>query len=370
MREEGAAPRRLLHLLSGLEVGGKERVVLDLALRARARGLDHRLLLFDTPFRDAARDFDPGEVPWELLPRGPGLDLAFARALARRVGELEPDVLHAHNDTAVVYAALAGLRLGRRSPRLVATFHSRPPHATRGARWLTRLAATRMDAVTAVAEDLARFLRQDGWVGRCATLWNGVSLARFTPEGDEDGWRERLGVAAGGALVLHVARLDPVKRQEDLLAAARRLGPRASFVLVGSGPLGERLRSMAADLENVRFVERVEDVAPLLRAADVFVLCSDSEGAPRVLLEALACGKPIVASDVGGCRGLLTGSDGELCGRLVPARRPGELAEAIGELLGDRELRERLGTRARARAAEFSDEREWAGYVGVWGGER
>jgi len=365
---EGAAPRRLLHLLSGLEVGGKERVVLDLARRARTAGHDQRLVLFDTPFRDATRDFDPGEVPWTFLPRGPGLDLGFARRLAREVRTLGCEVLHAHNDTALVYAALAGLALGRARPRTVATFHSRPAHATRAARWLTRLGSWRMDGISAVADELAQYLTGAGWVGRCKTVWNGISLARFTPEGDDGGWRARLAVPPGGALVLHVGRLDPLKRQEDLLAAARLLGPRARFVLVGSGPREAALRQTAADLEHVTFVAHVRDVAELLRAADVFVLCSASEGAPRVLLEAMACGRAIVATDVGGCRSLLEGAGAEPCGLVVPPAEPGELARAIDALLEARERRAELGRRARERAGEFSEEREWAGYLGLWGG--
>lgn len=362
---------KLLHVLSGLEVGGKERVVLDLATRARAVGWDHRLCLFDTPFRDETRDFVPLDVPCAFLPRGPGLDWRFARALARHARELGSEVLHAHNDTALVYVALAGLCLGRSRPRLVASFHTRPGHATRGARWLTRLASTRLAGITAVSDDLTRFLQATGWVGRCATLWNGIALERFTPEGDDGGWRERLGVAREGALVVHIGRQDPVKRQQDLIEAARLLARRTGafrVALVGSGPEGERLRRSAEGLESVAFLARVHDVAALLRAADVFVLCSETEAAPRVLLEAMACGRAIVASDVGGCRSMLTAASGELCGLLVPARAPETLAGALAALLDDPVRRRSLGTLARARAAAFSDEDEWRGYVSLWRG--
>jgi glycosyltransferase involved in cell wall biosynthesis len=360
---------KLLHVLGGLEVGGKERVVLELARSARARGWDHRLLLFDTPFRDATRDFDPGDVPHAFLPRGAGLDWRFARELARHARALGSEVLHAHNDTALVYVALASLLLGRRRPRLVATFHARPLHATGRARGLTGFASRRMDAVTAVSDDLTSFLLESGWSARCRTLWNGISLERFSPVGDDGGWRARLGLAPGELLVLHVGRQDPLKRQEDLIEAARRLGPRARFLLVGNGPDGERLRSLAAGLTHVTLVERVHDVAALLRAADLFVLCSASEAAPRVLLEAMASGRAIVATDVGGCRRMLTEDSGEPCGVLVPPRDPTALGQALARLLEDPARRHELGARARARARAFSDEDEWRGYVALWSAE-
>jgi glycosyltransferase involved in cell wall biosynthesis len=357
---------RLLHVLGGLEVGGKERVVLELAERARAQGWDHRLLLFDTPFRDATRDFDPRDVPHAFLPRGPGLDWRFARALARHARALGSEVLHAHNDTALAYVAMASFLLGRRRPRLVATFHARPLHATARARRLTGLASRRMDAITAVSDDLTSFLLDSGWSVRCQTLWNGISLERFAPAGDDGGWRARLGLAADELLVLHVGRQDPLKRQEDLIEAARRLGPRARFLLVGEGPDGERLRSLAAGVPHVTLVGRVHDVAALLCAADLFVLCSASEAAPRVLLEAMATGRAIVATDVGGCRRMLTEESGEPSGVLVPPRDPEALVQALGHLLGDPARRQDLGARARARARDFSDEDEWRGYVALW----
>ena len=364
-------PRALLHLLSGLAIGGKERVVLDLATRARRRGLDHRLCLFDTPFRDAERDLDPGAVPWTFRARGPGLDVRFARALARLVRAEGFDVVHAHNDTALVYGALAGVLLGRARPRIVATFHTRPGHATRGARWLARLAARRVDGLTAVSEDLASFLRESGWVTRCETLWNGVDLERFAPEGSKDGLRARLGLRADTVVVAHVGRHDPVKRQEDLIAAARRLAgsaPELAFVLVGQGSTTSELERAAAGLGSVRFLPRVDDVPAFLRAADLVVLCSREEAAPRVLLEAMACGRAIVATDVGGCRALLTEPGGETCGVLVPPLAPERLAAALAELAAAPARREELGRRARARASRFPAEAEDERYSALWSG--
>lgn len=358
--------QRLLHVLSGLEVGGKERVVLDLATRARRAGLDHRLGLFDTPFRDPEIDLDPGDVPVTFLPRGPGLDWRFTGALARHVASEGIEVLHAHNDTALFYCAAAGWRLGRRRPRIVATFHTRPWHDTRGARWLAHWASRRVDAVTAVSSDLARFLESAGWTRRCETLWNGVDVERFTPQGPvaaPDGPDDHPRVA-------HIGRLDPIKRHVDLLEAFRgvqRAVPGASLTLVGDGPLRPEIERACAGTPGVRLVPRVHDVAAFLRGIDVLVLCSEMEAAPCVVLEALACGRPVVATDVGGVRELLSAADGP-CGLLVPARDPVALAAVLVELLESPGRRDDLGRRGRRRALDFSADAAWKRYLELWRG--
>jgi L-malate glycosyltransferase len=357
--------RRLLHVLSGLEVGGKERVALRLAGRARREGLDHRLVLFDAPFRGEELDFDPGEVPVHFLPRRPGVDARFVVALARLFRSLQVEVVHAHNDTAIFYACAAASLVGLRRPGVCGTFHTAPGHSTRGARLLTRWAARRA-TVTAVSPDLARLVVGEGWVRRCESIvWNGVDLEEFTPEGPRGGWRERLGVPGGAILVGHVGRFDPVKRQEDLLDAILRLerrDPSVMCVLVGQGPSFQELQARAAGVRSLRLVPRVVDVASFLRELDVFVLCSEREAAPLVLLEAMACGRAVVATEVGGIPEILTDGSGALCGRLVPPRSPQRLAEAIAEVAADPALRAKLGGDARRRAEDFSAEREWSEY--------
>ncbi|HEX5011239.1 MAG TPA: glycosyltransferase, partial [Planctomycetota bacterium] len=189
--------RTVLHLLNGLAVGGKERVALQLARRAAREGFAARFVLFDTPFRSVELDFDPGAIPVQFLPRGPGLDLRFAAALSRLLREGPADVVHAHNDSAIFYACVAARLVGRRRPGVCATFHVRPGHATRSGRLLTRLASRRAGRVTAVSAELAEFVVREGWAGRCEPLSNGVDLEEFSPQGADGGWRQRLGLPAG-----------------------------------------------------------------------------------------------------------------------------------------------------------------------------
>jgi glycosyltransferase involved in cell wall biosynthesis len=354
---------RLLHVLNGLQIGGKERVVLDLAHRATREGYEPALLLFDTPFRSVEVDFDPGELPTHFLPRRPGLDWRFPTELARFARQRQIDILHAHNDTAVFYACVAARLMKRRPPLVVGTFHTWPGHDTRGARMLTKWAARRADRLTAVSDELATRLVQRGWLRNCRVIWTGVNLDRFDPTGPVGSWRQRLGIPETALLVGHVGRLDPIKRQVDLIRTAEHMAPdQAHFVLVGQGPTHAELTDLSQGLDNVHMVPRVADMPAFLRELDVFMLCSDHEAAPKVVLEAMACGRPVVATAVGGVRHIL--ADGG--GLLLPVRQTDLMAAAIQELADDPERRLTLGRQARRRAAAFSDEREWCHYAAIY----
>lgn len=364
---------KIVHLLSGLQIGGKERAALRLARRAMHDGHSAELVLYDTPFRSTALDFDPGDVPTVHLRRGSGIDVRFASRLASHLQDVGAHVIHAHNDTATFYAVLATMLALSLRVRVVATFHAWPSHGGRGARWLTR-AAGAVANVAAVSDDLAGLLVDLGWLLKCQVICNGVETDRYAPAGSTDGWRNRLGVNEQDFLVGHIARFDPVKRHVDLLEAAETLGKeqaRIVFVLVGQGPLLDQMRIRAAGLKNVRFVPQVTDMPPLLRSLDAVVLCSAHEGTPLALLESMACGLPVVATEVGGIAHLLRGDTGaEPSGLLLPPRDPRELARTLTVLATDMALRTRLANAARRRSLNFQFEIEWAAYARLYAGTR
>ncbi|MCW8087741.1 glycosyltransferase [Sabulicella glaciei] len=358
------------HLLSGLTIGGKERAALRLARRGLREGQDHALVLFDQPFRGPETDFDPGEVPTHFLPRGGGLDLRFAWRLARLLRRMGAGAIHAHNDTALFYAALASRLLLRRPPRVVATFHTWPSHPTSHARRLNRL-ASRVAEVAAVSDELSERLRVAGWLGPCSTIWNGVDQGEFFPAPAPPSWRREMGIGDDAILVGHVARLDPIKRHADLLEAAAtlaRTAPRVVFLLVGQGPLAEQVRRDAAGLGNIRFLSQAADMAALMRGLDLITLCSAHEAAPLVLLEGMACGVPVVATHVGGIPHMV-GTGGDAAGLLVPPFDPSSLAAAIGRLAAHAEERAHFSAAAARRAAAFSFEAEWSAYDRLYRGE-
>lgn len=376
MASEGSAGGTLVvHLLSGLEIGGKERVALQLARQGLREGGRHEMWLFDTPYRSPDIDLDPAPVPTGFVPRRPGWDTRFIRMLAGQIRTRRVGVIHAHNDTALCYAALASalVRFRAQRPTLIATFHTWPTHSTARARRVTRLAATQADGVAAVSDDLARRLTQSGWLSRCRTIWNGVDLDEFSPVGDDGGWHARLGIARDRPLVVHLARFDPIKRHGDVIEAARAVHarhPDAVFVLAGCGPLLDEMRARAAALPFVRIVGNIGAPAALLRAARVFVLPSQDEAAPLALLEAMASGCACVCTNVGGMPAMLRDVDGRPSGLLVPVRDPGALADAVSSLLDSPNLQRELGRRARATAERFSFLAAWAAYRAAYDGSR
>ncbi len=207
--------------------------------------------------------------------------------------------------------------------------------------------------VIANADAVAQAVRQGEGLGteRIEVIPNAVDLVRFHPPGPEHraATRERLGLPREGPLWVCVANLRPVKGHALLLESMARLGDAAPHLaLIGGGPLRAELESRVETsglAGRVRFLGALPDAAPALAAADGFVLASSSEGMPNGVLEAMAAGLPVVATDVGGTRELL----GE-AGRLVPSGDGEALSDALAALSADPQLRLDLGTRARARA--------------------
>jgi glycosyltransferase involved in cell wall biosynthesis len=360
---------KVAHVLSGLEIGGVERAVVRLASRGTREKMDHTLLLFDKPFRSERVDFSPGDLTAWYIQRRPGVDLRFAISLAKLLRTQRTDIVHAHNDTAIFYSALA-LTIGRlNETSLIGTFRTRPTPGTVAARLLTRWAADRAAEIVAVSQELNDWLVRSGWTRRSATIWNGIDLAEFCPTGRIHPWRAELGIPKGAVVVGHVGRFAPIKRHVDLFEAASRLQsaqPSIQFAFAGNGPLFEQFRRRSLELSNVTMLSNVRDVASFLRSLDIFVLCSDHEGAPQALLEAMACARAIVATRVGGIPHLLDADGLAPAGRLIPLRRADLLAAEILHLARDGELRNRLGRSAWQRVQAFSFDREWTEYAELY----
>jgi glycosyltransferase involved in cell wall biosynthesis len=184
--------------------------------------------------------------------------------------------------------------------------------------------------------------------------------------------RQELGLALNAPIALTVGRLTKQKGQTYLLQAipaVLRACPEAALVFVGDGPLKLDLQAEARQLrvaERVHFLGLRQDVSKLLQAADIFVLPSLWEGMSMALLEAMAEGVPVVASDVEGINDLITD---QVEGLVVPPRNPDMLAKAITSLLGNEDLREQLSQAAYEKVQrEFSLERMSKQYENVfWG---
>jgi len=193
-------------------------------------------------------------------------------------------------------------------------------------------------------------------------LYNDVDLARFTgaPDpGEIEAWRQRLAVPPGARVVLSVARFSPVRRMDlylpGVMVATLRARPEAFFVIAGDGVDFNRIKGGVAQAglsDRVKLLGAVpaEEVSALYALADVFLLPSYTEGFPRVLLEAMAFGRPVVATDAGGIRDILPEGQQPL---VSDRRDPTALARNLIRLLADDDLAARLAAANRARVKDF-----------------
>jgi glycosyltransferase involved in cell wall biosynthesis len=354
---------RLVLAESGTSVGGSERVVWELATRLPAGRFDVRVWLSGSPGVDelaeslAARDLPVDRVP-EVDSRW---DWRGMLATWSRLRRQRPALLHLHHVWPAADRYLASLASAAGVPHLVVTEHLVGRSHSTARRTLKRRELQRADAVTAVCGAVADSLVCDYGVerARVRVVPNGADL----PD-EEREWpaaqrlRDDLGVGQFRPLWVCAARLEEQKGHAVLLEALVQLKARGLdfiVVLAGEGSLRADLerRAVAAGVaERVRFAGHVETVGPLLLAADACVLPSMWEGLPLSLLEALARGRPTVASQVGGVPEVI--EDG-VTGRLVPAGDAAALAAALEDFHRRPDAARRLGRAGAERVrAEFT----------------
>lgn len=360
MHQSAPGPR-VLHLTQPVD-GGVARVVTDLTVHQLAAGYHVTVALPDSPLAAELGALGAVVRRWEAA-RAPGAGLGGEVARLRRVlAGVRPELVHAHS----AKAGLAG-RLAVRG-RVPTVFQ---PHAWSfaavdgpmarialnwerfGARWAHRLVCV-SEAERASGE-------RAGIGADYRVIPNGIDVERFHPAPVDT---VRASLLPGGdpsaPLVVCVGRLCRQKGQDVLLDAwdtvVRRV-PAARLVLVGDGPCEGQLRRKAP--ESVLFAGAVADVAPWYQAADLVVLPSRWEGMALAPLEAMACGRPVVVTDVDGARESLPDALAGPC--LVPPGDPAALAGAIGALLADPLLRESLGAQGRRAVLSTHDVRRTAG---------
>jgi glycosyltransferase involved in cell wall biosynthesis len=334
---------RVLHLIGSLERGGTEHQLVQMIRRSPA-DVRHGVVLFDSIGPLAEELVEPPVFVGPL--RGPGRvpDPTVLLRLRRVIALSAPDLVHAHLTLSELLAALG-------TPRgvpIVASRRGRPsPNERR--RWLrpaTALAHRRVRTLLCNTKQLAReALETDPWTPEIVVIPNGVDLDRYA----------YAPMPPGPPTVAIVANLRRYKRHELFLAAfaeVRERCPDARALIVGDGPEMERLRRTATDLgiaPATSFTGSVADPRREIARAHVVALTSEHEGLPNALLEAMAMGRPVVSTAVGGVPELIR--DG-IDGFLVPDD-PAAIAERIAGLLLDKAEAERIGSAARERAAAY-----------------
>lgn len=342
----------ILFLCSELQRGGAERQWAHLVPALRDRGLDVRVLALRDrgPFYD---ELAAAGVPVACAGMTSRFDVRGLRRAFAWAGR--PALVVSQGTNALVVGEAVATR--SRVPH-VAIEHTPPGlRRRRHQRLLTHTLSRAVDRLVAVSESQVTELERLGYrPAQVTVIRNGVPM--LTAARSRDEVRGALGVAATDVVVLLVATLRPQKNVPLFIAAVERAQadePAIRGFVAGGGPLLQETRERAGDDGATSVLGERADVPDLLAAADIVCLSSHTEATPMVLLEAMALGKPIVATRVGGNAEIVV--DGET-GLLVPPGDVDRFAAALVGLARDPAAREALGAAARARHEElFSLER-------------
>lgn len=363
------------HVVLGMQVGGLERVVANLA--QAFRGTDFRVsLVCLEEGGPLAEDLKHNGLPVTVLGKKPGIDWTCVLRLSRWLRKENIQIVHTHNPVPHFHGIAAALLAG--VPVRVHTKHGRNyPNNPRRV-FLYRLLSRFTDMIIPVsdnARDVALHVEKVAPV-KVRRIWNGVDTGRYAPAdrfqvSDVACQATAQNAEAPGSFTIGtVARLSPEKDQGTMLEAlalVHKQLPHARLVLVGDGPsragLEEKARALGITCQ-VDFLGMRSDISTQLSKFDIFTLSSITEGISMTILEAMACQVPIVATDVGGNREIVQPPQ---CGLIVPARDPQALAAAYLELLQNPSRRAEMGVAGRQRVlAHFSLEAMAGQYAALY----
>ena len=368
-------PIRILRVIARLNVGGPALHVSYLTRELDRIGYETTLVAGAIGESEGSMEWVAEELGLEpvYLPAlqreiSPAHDLAAARQLLRLIREIRPDVLHTHTAKAGAVGRLAARLAGPARPRAVVhTFHGHvlrgyfSPAKTAAFRQLERSLARSSDALIAVSPEVRDDLVALGVAPRekIAVIRLGLELEQrlAVAPGAAEALRAELGVPPERLLVAWLGRMTEIKKVDDLLRAFARLraaGVDAELLLVGDGPLRPGLEALAGALgirDRCHFSGFRNDVGAIYAASDVVALTSANEGTPVTVIEAQAAGKPVVSTDVGGVRDIVT--DG-VSGFVVPPGDMDAVADRLRALAGDPGLRARLGEAGRGARDRYS----------------
>ena len=343
----------IAHVLYRLDTGGMERVLVTVINRTQSK-YRHAVICLDGFSAFRKKIADPN-VPCLALHKRPGKDWSCYFRLWKALRKLGPDLVHTYNfgalDAAPI-ARIAGVRRVVHGER--GRDASDPRGESRRYRLLRRWMTPFIDRYLAVSRDLHDWLIENVGIdpSRVVCIPNGIDVDSFVVAPAKKLTRPLLeSFAPSGTLLIGtVGRLDPVKDQAGLLSAFSLLceslpdvRSRLRLVIVGEGPQRAMLEAQIAELGlavQVCLLGNRGDVPALLPEFDIFVLSSIAEGMPGAVLEAMAAGLPVVATEVGGVGEVVSPG---VTGLLVPAGDPSALAAALADYVSHEDLRAQHG---------------------------
>ncbi|KAF0195337.1 MAG: group 1 glycosyl transferase [Bacillota bacterium] len=326
---------KIVHVNGGGETGGGKSHLLALLPQLRRLGADASLLCFSAGL--LSQEAQEQGIPTHTLHVSSMLSPRLMVGLYQYFKTLGPDIVHTHGGRANLYGRLAAKLAG--VPLVITTVHSHTdldytsPWQNMWFSTVDRATWGLADGLIAVSCELQRALLRRGLKQtKVRVVYNGIEDVR--PK--SLALHEEFSLPADSDVLCAVGRLVPVKRFDLLLTAMRKVvetNPNAILLIVGDGPLEQQLRETSVQIglgAHVKFVGYRRDAKSIMESSVAFVMSSEMEGLPIVLLEALAGEVPIVATSVGGIPEVITTEEN---GLLVAPLNSGALAEAIVRVL-------------------------------------
>jgi glycosyltransferase involved in cell wall biosynthesis len=351
---------RIVQLLPTLEIGGLERLAVDLAVQQKIEG-EQPFLYCTRHAGPLAAEAQAAEIPIHTFGKCDGFSLRLIYQIAARLLRDRPDVIHAHNPL-VLHYAIAAAKLAR-VPAVVNTRHSGNLRWDTHCEKIWRRMVPWTDAVVFVSDGVRDYFVAKDDLSRTRTrvIYNGIPLEKFSK------CRARPGGRLPHIRFGTVGRLASVKDHVTLVRAFARVRtswPDAELHILGEGPCRSEIAGTAASLgiaDHVR-LRSGTDVGPFLAGLDLFVMSSLDEGLPLVLQEAMAAGLPIVSTRLRGLTEIAP--EGTVAWYCAPGQ-PDQLGDLMLQIARRCDLSQ-IGATASRLAASFGIEKTWALYRGLF----
>ncbi|MDP3788945.1 MAG: glycosyltransferase family 4 protein [Candidatus Omnitrophota bacterium] len=348
---------RILQLTTHLNIGGIGIYVTNLSKALKDRGHTVFIASSGGNLEDRIAGYDIPHFKLDINTKSELNPKVFKSSIALKkiIKDEKIDLIHAHTRVTAVSAAVASYTAGISYVTTCHGFFKR--------RLGRLLCGCWGDKVVAISEAVKQHLRNDFKIpeDKIALIYTGVETARLSKgptEEEKTAARRKFGLENAAVIIGAIGRLSPVKGQEVLLRAANSIlkgFPEARILLVGDGPDEQHLKGLVSELgieKNVVFAGSVNDTKEALSIMDVFVLPSIKEGLGLSLIEAMACGRPCVASRIGGVENVI--EEGKT-GLFFTSGDSEELAAAVKRILTDGVLRDILSKNGREKALKYFD---------------
>lgn len=335
----------ILHTVLSLDTGGLERVVTECALALDKSKYNVEVCCYDR-LGDYSKILSENGIIVTLLERNHNrYDYFFPLRLKKFLKEKNVHILHIHSGTFFL-STQGGILAG--TPAMIYTDHGRPLVESKMDVLMDRFSGYFVDKIIAVSSELENYLVDVIRLPKekTSTIINGINTEKFTAREKPDSLLKEFRITAKNMVIGTVGRLAEVKDHLSLIEAyniVHKKLPDAVLILVGDGPMRDKLNNKIAELQLndcVRITGNRSDVPNILNLFDIFVLSSLSEGTSVALLEAMSSGVASIATDVGGNPSIV---DNNVNGELVSPGDIGQMAEKMIGLLKDNEKRKMYG---------------------------